>query len=103
MSESIESKLENYFQMLDRQKLKELREQHLQESASKEKEELKNLHYMHCPKCGTKMEPIMMHNIEIDKCPDCLGIYFDNSELEQLLEIEFDKRRTLVRKIFGLK
>ncbi len=103
MAESLETKLENYFQMLDKQKIKELRENHAQEQASKEKEEQKKLHYMHCPKCGGKMEPIMMHDIEVDKCPGCLGIYFDNSELEQLLEIEFDKRKSFVHKIFGLK
>jgi len=58
---------------------------------------------MHCPKCGSKMESIMMDTVEVDKCPECLGIYFDNNELEQLFEITQEKRKTLLHKIFGLK
>jgi rubrerythrin len=97
-----QKKLEQYFAAKELEKLKAFREKRKQEEITKEKEELKKLHYMHCPKCGTKMEVITMENIEIDKCPECLGLYFDNHELEQLLEIEFNKRKNIVHRIFGL-
>ena len=91
------------FQEKELELLKEQREKHAREIADKAKEEQKKLHYMHCPKCGAKMKPEMMEHIEIDKCPDCLGIYFDNTELEQVLELEAEKRKSVFRGIFGLK
>ncbi|MCB1152677.1 MAG: zf-TFIIB domain-containing protein [Deltaproteobacteria bacterium] len=41
-------------------------------------------HYMHCPKCGTRMKTIKFEGVAIDKCPHCEGIYLDKGELEQL-------------------
>ncbi len=70
---------------------------------SSEKEARKKLHYLRCPKCGALMQAVKIETIEIDKCPECLGIYFDNEELERLLEFKFEQRRTLFHKVFGLK
>jgi len=92
-----------YFQKQEQEQMKAIREKAKSEKLSKEKEERKELHYMHCPKCGAEMETVNMENIEIDKCPECLGIYFDNEELQQLLEIKFEQRRTVIHKVFGLK
>ncbi|MHA1658684.1 MAG: TFIIB-type zinc ribbon-containing protein [Promethearchaeota archaeon] len=36
---------------------------------------------MVCPNCGTKLEKAIFHNVEIDYCPNCLGIWFDQDEL----------------------
>ncbi len=96
-------KVEAYFQAREIELLRKHRQEREQKRAAKEKEDLKNLHYMHCPKCGTKMEVIKMQEIEVDKCPQCWGVYFDDNELEQLMEIESKKRRSVVRALFGLK
>jgi uncharacterized paraquat-inducible protein A len=100
---SLNQMTEKIFKEQETKLLKKLRAQHACEKAIEEREEQKKLHYMHCPKCGAKMDTVMMEQIEVDKCPECLGIYFDNLELEQLLELEFTKRKSLFRKIFGLK
>ena len=92
-----------YFQKQEQEQMKAIREKAKNEKLSKAKEDRKKLHYMHCPKCGAEMETVIMENIEIDKCPECLGIYFDNEELQQLLEIKFEQRRTVIHKVFGLK
>ena len=94
--------MEAYFKARDLEKIKTLREKEHQEELSKEKEERKKLHYMHCPKCGATMETINVNDIEIDKCPECLGLYFDNNELEQFCRVEQDKRKTVIHKLFGL-
>ena len=99
----LNDQIEKIFQEKELELLKEQREKHAREAADREKEEQKKRHYMHCPKCGAKMQPEMMEHIEIDKCPECLGIYFDNLELEQILELEADKRKSVFRSIFGLK
>jgi uncharacterized protein len=42
---------------------------------------------MKCPKCWkTEMESKTYKGVEIDRCPDCKGIFFDKGELESILE-----------------
>ncbi|MBU1298016.1 MAG: zf-TFIIB domain-containing protein [Bacteroidetes bacterium] len=52
-----------------------------------EKEEerikLRELHFMHCPKCGIKLIEMDYKQIKIDRCSECLGIWLDANELEQ--------------------
>ena len=40
---------------------------------------------MNCPKCEREMVAENHGDTEVDKCPECLGIYFDQGELEKLL------------------
>ncbi|HUP49964.1 MAG TPA: zf-TFIIB domain-containing protein [Thermoanaerobaculia bacterium] len=67
----------------------ERRKKWAQEQAAKmeteEKERLKQLHYMKCPKCGMDLHTIEFQGISLDKCPTCNGTWFDGGELEQLL------------------
>jgi uncharacterized protein len=43
---------------------------------------------MKCPRCNVSLNTDIIHDlnrsVEIDKCPQCGGIWFDNGELEQL-------------------
>ncbi len=43
-------------------------------------------HWMKCPKCGSSMEEVELTGIKVDKCVGCEGIYFDNGELQILIE-----------------
>lgn len=36
---------------------------------------------MHCPKCKTKLEQALFYNTEVDYCPRCLGMFFEEEEL----------------------
>lgn len=36
---------------------------------------------MNCPICQKKMEKVLFHGVEIDYCPDCMGIWFEKGEL----------------------
>lgn len=36
---------------------------------------------MDCPVCQKKLEKTSFHNVEVDYCPNCLGIWFDKDEL----------------------
>ena len=42
---------------------------------------------MHCPKCNSKMEKVEYNAIEVDRCTNCKGIWFDMLEAEQLKEM----------------
>lgn len=44
--------------------------------------ELKELHWMRCPKCGGQMEEVEKEKVKIDLCNSCGGIYFDKGEFE---------------------
>jgi len=95
--------IEDYFRKRDHEKLKEYRGKLKKIQLTEEKEARKKLHFMHCPKCGAEMQIVKLEGIEVDKCSECIGIYFDNEELEKLLEIKFERRKTVFQKIFGLK
>lgn len=37
---------------------------------------------MYCPNKHGQLEKVLFHNVEVDYCPECLGIWFDHNELE---------------------
>ena len=75
-------KEEQYFAALNNEKRKALNEA----KEEQKKCQAKELHWMKCPKCGSDMEEIPLEGILIDKCTNCKGIYFDDGELELLLQ-----------------
>ena len=64
------------------------RERREQERAAKEqaaeRERLKALHHMKCPKCGHDLKAEEMLGIEIDRCTFCEGFFVDVGEFEEL-------------------
>ena len=52
--------------------------------AQAERERLKALHYLHCPKCGMELETVTLQGVQIDRCFSCNGTWLDEGELEQL-------------------
>ena len=41
---------------------------------------------MNCPKCGDKeLARVTLDGVEVDSCAECAGVWFDKSELVQLL------------------
>ncbi|OGZ67815.1 MAG: hypothetical protein A3D35_00190 [Candidatus Staskawiczbacteria bacterium RIFCSPHIGHO2_02_FULL_34_9] len=37
---------------------------------------------MKCPNDNTELEQMLFHQVEVDYCPKCLGMWFDKDELE---------------------
>lgn len=76
---------EKYFQELEvRRRLDRARaEQELMTQA--EKNRLKELHFMHCPKCGQRLHSECYGSVEIDVCGSCRGLWLDANELESIL------------------
>ncbi len=44
----------------------------------------KELHFMHCPKCGFELNTVAFRGLNIDRCFHCGGTWLDAGELEQL-------------------
>jgi len=79
-------KEDEYFARIefDRRKEKLAAQSHRMEH--EEKKRLKDLHWMRCPKCGMEMVEIDFEGIKVDKCSSCLGIFFDDGEIHQLVD-----------------
>ena len=46
---------------------------------------------MDCPKCKSPMEKVKYESIEVNRCTNCRGIWFDIMEKEKLKEIKGSK------------
>ena len=60
-------------------------------------------HFMKCPKCGADLVETEFHNIKIDRCSECKGIWFDAGEVEMIEHVDQSQLRGFVRSMFGLK
>jgi rubrerythrin len=56
--------------------------------AEEKKKSQKELHWMHCPKCGNNLSTQLYGRVEIDVCPSCRGLWLDANELETILANE---------------
>lgn len=53
--------------------------------AEQEARELRERHWMRCPKCGQQLHEEELSGIKVDRCGGCGGVFFDAGELELLL------------------
>ena len=91
-------KEEEYFARLEFERKKKQEEETRIKLEEAEKERLKNLHYMHCPKCGMILIEINYKDILVDKCSSCDGVWLDAGELDSISKLEKGK----LDKLFGV-
>ncbi len=91
-------KEEEYFARLNLGSRKKIEEEKLKHVAEEEKRQLKELHYMRCPKCGMELSEIDYKSIRVDKCFGCDGIWLDAGELESVAKLE----KGALDKLFGV-
>lgn len=48
---------------------------------------------LRCPVCGTEMSIEYIGKVEIDRCPDCRGIFLDKGELQEIKGRDFSSYR----------
>jgi acetyl-CoA carboxylase beta subunit len=60
----------------------------LEATTATEKRQLKELHWIQCPKCGQKLTAEEHGSVEIDVCPNCRGLWLDATELETIVASE---------------
>lgn len=76
---------EQYFLEQEMKKLLEKSRQEQAAMAGAEKKRLKDLHFMHCPKCGQKLFVEKYGTVEVDVCGGCKGLWLDANELDHIL------------------
>jgi hypothetical protein len=68
-----------------------------------ERERLKALHYLKCPKCGHDMKVETFQGVEIERCTSCEGFFMDAGEIEQLyLTKDQSKRIGFLKSLLGI-
>ncbi|MCB0284275.1 MAG: zf-TFIIB domain-containing protein [Calditrichae bacterium] len=81
-------KEEAYFIRQEFERRKQSEEEKAEKMQAEEKAKLKDLHYMHCPKCGHTLIEIDYKGIAVDKCSHCDGVWLDAGELETISHLE---------------
>ncbi len=76
---------EEYFAREEIEKKRKLALQQAEEMAAKQREDLKKLHFMKCPKCGMDLQTLSRGKVEIDTCFNCQGVWLDAGELDQVM------------------
>ena len=88
---------EEYFARQEFERRKAHAEHIQKELEEKERNRLKELHHMKCPKCGMQLIEIDFKGIKIDKCSACEGVWLDHGELDQIIEAD---EPSLIESIF---
>jgi rubrerythrin len=75
---------DRYFAQRDKELLEKLKQQQTepQEAA------LRQQALMRCPKCGTSLNTVKHHDVTVEECPSCQGMWLDRGELETLAQRE---------------
>ncbi len=81
-------KEEEYFKRRELAKLRKMREEAARAMAEEERRRMKELHFMRCPKCGMALEEIELRGVMVDACFNCGGMFFDQGEVEKIIEAE---------------
>jgi len=81
-------KEEEYFHRKNQELLAKKRAELDAQRRQQEAGQLKELHWMRCPKCGQQMVEEERSGIKLDRCSGCGGVFFDAGELDLLVEAE---------------
>ena len=91
---------EEYFIRLEFERAKKVEEELKQKMLEDERNSLKELHYMRCPKCGMQLVEIDYKGMKIDKCTECDGVWLDHGELEAIVDLD---KSVISRLLSGFK
>jgi len=89
---------EEYFARVEFERRKKIEKEKQEKLATEERNRLRDLHYMKCPKCGMDLLGMEFQGVKVDKCSGCSGVWLDAGELETVAKLE----TSMTEKIFGL-
>jgi uncharacterized protein len=73
---------DEYFAREDAEKKRKLALQMKRKMAADELERLRELHHMHCPKCGMEMHTVRFRTLDVEVCFACGGVFLDKDEID---------------------
>ena len=93
---------DEYFAKEDVEKKRRMAQEQSKAMAEKQREEVKKLHYMKCPKCGMDLHTISRGSVDLDTCFNCHGTWFDAGELEQILASRDHQPGHVIRAVLNM-
>ncbi len=90
---------DEYFAREDAEKIKRLKEKVRQEILEEQRQNIKDICYMKCPKCGGDLHEVLFRGIKIDRCAACNGVWLDKGELEKLAGHE---EKSIIREVLNM-
>ena len=81
---------EEFFAKEEATRLHALAQERARKMKEEELEKLKQLHFMHCPRCGFDLKSVQFKGFTVEKCFHCNGTWLDAGELEALAGKESD-------------
>lgn len=91
---------DEYFLRKELERKKEWEKERAAKMKSEERETLRQLHHMKCPKCGMDLHPIEISGIKLDRCVSCNGTWFDEGEIEALAKGNEGGSLSRIRSLF---
>ncbi|MGA8890391.1 MAG: zf-TFIIB domain-containing protein [Anaeromyxobacteraceae bacterium] len=91
---------EEFFAREDAEKRRRLAAAVRQEEATSERERLRRLHHMQCPKCGLPMREVAFRGVTADTCSSCGGLFLDQDEIDRVVQPE--ERKGVVAGLLGM-
>ena len=92
---------DKYFREENAAKLEALKQKLGVEKSGTDAEALKELHHLHCGKCGTKMDTQLFKGVEIEVCPNCGAVLLDPGELQHLVGEDESSGLSFLAQFFG--
>jgi uncharacterized protein len=80
------SREEEYFFKRNKELIERKRKELDAQRAEEQKADGHPANWMRCPKCGEPLEEVRLAQIAVDKCGQCQGVFFDQGELDTLLQ-----------------
>jgi uncharacterized protein len=73
---------DEYFAREDAEKKRRIALDVKKAMAAEQQKALRELHHMHCPKCGMKMQEIRYRSLDVEACFSCGGVFLDKGEID---------------------
>lgn len=88
MTQKPSEREEEYFVRMEFERRRQAEIGKHKRDTQEEKERLKSLHFMKCPKCGMELIEIDYRGVKVDKCSACEGVWLDAGELDAVAGLE---------------
>jgi uncharacterized protein len=79
---------DEFFAREDAEKKRKLALAVSRQTAAAEKERLRALHHMRCPKCGLELQEVAFRGVDADLCFSCGGLFLDRGEIDRIARPE---------------
>ncbi|MFH0903453.1 MAG: zf-TFIIB domain-containing protein [Pseudomonadota bacterium] len=92
---------QEYFARQDAEARRKMAVEKARAILEEERQRLKQLHFMRCPKCGLDLDTINFQGVAIERCFGCNGSWLDEGELESLASCT-SKEQGFLNKVIGI-